>query len=547
MADIILINPRFSPSYWGLNYAMPLLDANAAVAPINLPLLAALTPPEHTVTLLDENIEEIDFDRCSRADIVGITGMNVQRKRMHEILVELRRRDVFVVLGGPWVTVCPDDFGSLPSAIFIGEAEQTWPRFLAEWGEGRHQSRYEQLDKTELTTVPPPRLDLLPMGKYAYGSVQISRGCPFTCEFCDIIVVFGRRPRIKTAAQVIAELEGLLAAGKRNAFIVDDNLIGNKKAIKPILREIIVWQEDNGYPLSFATEASIDLAEDEELMQLMVAANIDTVFVGIESPNEAALRETKKIQNLADQRGTMLEKVYRIHAAGMEVWSGRIVGFDNDDESVFSAQRQFIQKARIAMAMVNVLVAIPRTPLFTRLQKEGRLDESGEMSNFGTINTNVIPLKIGRRALCDGYLDLMHDLYTPEAYFSRVDALYLDGELRPASGRVRYFRHRPWRRLRLNLWAAVEGVFVFFQLMRLVPDAGLRREYRRRLWNVVKRRPLIDLLRQYCVNCAMHYHCYRLVQQMRADRAALEVEIDDSSRESDPNALAGPSLNTAGV
>jgi len=243
----------------------------------------------------------------------------------------------------------------------------------------------------------------------------------------------------------------------------------------------------------------------------------------------------------------MLEKVYRIQAAGMEVWSGMIVGFDNDDESVFSAQRQFIQKARIAMAMVNVLVAIPRTPLFTRLQKEGRLDESGEMSNFGTINTNVIPLKIGRRALCDGYLDLMHDLYTPEAYFSRVDALYLDGELRPASGRVRYFRHRPWRRLRLNLWAAVEGVFVFFQLMRLVPDAGLRREYRRRLWNVVKRRPLIDLLRQYCVNCAMHYHCYRLVQQMRADRAALEVEIDDSSRESDPNALAGPSLNTAGV
>ena len=165
MADIILINPRFSPSYWGLNYAMPLLDAKAAVAPITLPLLAALTPPEHKVTLIDENIEEIDFDRCSRADIVGITGMNVQRKRMHEILVELRRRDVFVVLGGPWVTVRPDDFGSLPSAIFIGEAEQTWPRFLAEWSEGRHQSRYEQLDKTELTTVPPPRLALLPMGK----------------------------------------------------------------------------------------------------------------------------------------------------------------------------------------------------------------------------------------------------------------------------------------------------------------------------------------------------------------------------------------------
>jgi radical SAM superfamily enzyme YgiQ (UPF0313 family) len=521
MADIILINPRFSPSYWGLNYAMPLLDAKAAMAPINLPLLAALTPSEHKVTLIDENIDEIDFDRCSRADIVGITGMNVQRKRMREILVELRRRDVFVVLGGPWVTVYPDDFGSLASVIFIGEAEQTWPRFLAEWTEGRHQRRYEQLDKTELATIPAPRLDLLPMGKYAYGSVQISRGCPFTCEFCDIIVVFGRRPRIKTAVQVIAELEDLLAAGKYNVFIVDDNLIANKKTIKPMLREIIAWQEGNGYPLSFATEASIDLAEDEELMELMVAANIDTVFVGIESPNEAALRETKKIQNLTDRGGTMLDKVHRIQAAGIEVWSGMIVGFDNDDENIFAAQHQFIQKARIALAMVNVLVAIPRTPLFTRLQQEGRLDESGEMSDFGTISTNVIPLRIGRRALCDGYLDLMYDLYTPEAYFSRVDALYLDSELRPGLGRAQYLRRRPWRRLRSSSWAAFEGVFVFFQLMRLVPDATLRREYRRRLWNAIKRRPLIELLRQYCVSCALHYHCYRLVQQMRADRAAL--------------------------
>ena len=531
MAEIVLINPRFSPTYWGLNYAMPFLDAAAVLSPINLPLLAALTPSEHSVTLIDENVEEVDFDRCSRADIVGITGMNVQRRRMHEILAELTRRGVFTVIGGPWVTVYPEDFEDLPSVIFIGEAEETWPQFLAEWAEGRHRSRYEQADKTDLAIVPAPRLDLLQMGKYAYGGVQITRGCPFTCEFCDIIVVFGRRPRAKTAGQVIAELDGLVAAGRNNAFIVDDNLIANKKAIKPILREIIAWQELRGYPLSFATEASIDLAEDEELMQLMVAANIENVFVGIESPNEAALRETKKLQNLADRSGTMLEKVHKIQAAGMEVWSGMIVGFDSDDESIFAAQRRFIREARISQAMVNVLVAIPKTPLFARLQREDRIDNSGEMANFGTISTNIIPLGIGRRALCDGYLNLMRELYTPEAYFSRVDALYLEGKLQPNLGRARYLRRRPWRWLKSVSRAALESIFIFVQLMRLVPDNVLRCEYRRRVWNVLKRRPRVTLVRLYCVKCALHFHYHQLVRQMLSDRAALAVETDVESAE----------------
>ena len=526
MAHIVLINPRFNPSYWGMNYALPFLGGEALLPVINLPLLAALTPPGHEITIIDENVQLIDFDLCARADIVGLTGMNVQRVRMHAILDELKARGVFTVIGGPWVTVYPSDFGDQPDAIFIGEAEETWPRFLIEWAEGRHARRYEQAEKTDMATVPAPRLDLMPMGKYVYGSVQLSRGCPFTCEFCDIIVVFGRRPRIKTTAQIIAELEACLAAGKDNLFIVDDNLIGNKKAVKALLREIIVWQEARGFPLKFATEASIDLAEDEELLQLMVDANIDEVFIGIESPNEDALRETKKIQNLSDKHGTLLDKVRRIQDVGIEVWCGMIVGFDTDDHTVFDLQRRFLAAARIPLAMVNVLTAIPRTPLYERLGREGRLDDSGELSNFGTISTNVIPTRISRQDLCDGYLELMRDLYAPDAYFGRMDSLYLEGKPIPPSAHTRWLRRHPWRRIKAQAWTVLEVTYIIIGLMRGAPDPVLKRDYRRRLWAVIRRRPRLRLLRIYAVKCALHYHFDRLIAQMKAERAELPPEVD---------------------
>ncbi len=270
MADIVIINPRFEPSFWGMEHAMPLFGKKANLPVACLPLLAALTPADHNVTLLDENTEPLDFDRLAEADVVGLTGMIVQRFRMREILEELKRREIFAVVGGPWVTVKEDYFGDLVDVIFVGEAEETWPRFLREWQEGRHDRRYEQKEKTDMTQVPTPRFDLLKMQHYMFGSVQFSRGCPYQCEFCDIIVTFGRRPRLKTSAQMVAELEALRAQKISIAFIVDDNLIGNKKAIKALLRDLIAWQRDQGYPMSFFTEASLDLAEDAELLQLMV-------------------------------------------------------------------------------------------------------------------------------------------------------------------------------------------------------------------------------------------------------------------------------------
>jgi radical SAM superfamily enzyme YgiQ (UPF0313 family) len=370
MPDIVLINPRLEISNYGLEHALPFLGRKAVAPVASLPLLAALTPAGFQVTVIDENVEPIDFARCAAADIVGVTGMVVHRLRMREILVELKRRGCFTVVGGPWITVWEEDFGELADVVFIGEAEETWPQFLSDWRAGAWQRRYEQCQRTDMSRVPAPRLDLLKMDRYAFGNIQFSRGCPFTCEFCDIIVVFGRRPRFKTVPQVIAELDQLAGHGIDTVFVVDDNLVGNKKAIKQLLPLVIEWQEKNGYPMSFLAEASLDLADDPELLSLMVEANFSTVFVGIETPNEAALRETKKLQNLR-KGGSMLDKVHAIQAAGLEVWSGMIVGFDSDRADIFEIQRRFVEEARIINALVNLLVAIPKTPLHERLTREG--------------------------------------------------------------------------------------------------------------------------------------------------------------------------------
>src|SRR5207253_1045942 len=393
------------------------------------PLLAALTPAEHQVTLLDENVDAIDCRRLATADIVGLTGMSVQRFRMREILTELKARGLFTIVGGPWISVQEDYFGDLADVIFVGEAEETWPQFLHDWQGGQHRSRYEQAAKTDMTKVPTPRFDLLNMDHYLFGSVQFSRGCPFQCEFCDIIVTFGRRPRLKTSTQILAELDALRAQKIEIAFIVDDNLIGNKKAIKLLLHDLVAYQQANGYPFDFFTEASLDLAEDEELMQLIVQANIISVFVGIESPNEKSLRETRKFQNVRPA-GTLVERVHRIQEAGIEVWCGMILGFDNDDDSIFEAQRAFLKEARIPTAMIGMLSAIPKTPLHARLAGEGRLDAADE-PEFGT---NVIPLQMSREELRDGYVQVMRDLYEPDAYFERLEELYLKKRIRYNDG-----------------------------------------------------------------------------------------------------------------
>ena len=517
MADIVLINPRFEVSYWGMEHALPLMGKRANLPVSCLPLVAALTPEEHTVTLMDENVEAINFERCAKADIVGITGMSVQRFRMKEIAAELKRRGVFVVIGGPLVTVHEDYFDGLADVIFVGEAEQTWPQFLKEWQQGLHQLRYEQLEKTDMSTVPTPRFDLLKMQHYAFGSLQFSRGCPFQCEFCDIIVTFGRKPRIKTDEQVIRELDALWAQRMRIVFIVDDNLIGNKKAIKETLRAMIAWQEKNGYPMTFFTEASIDLADDDELMKLMVDANIISVFVGIESPNEDSLRESKKFQNIRSSGGTMLEKVHRIQEAGMEVWCGMIIGFDNDDGTIFDRQIEFIEQARIAFSMTGMLYAIRKTPLYDRLAAAGRLDPS-DTPEFGT---NVIPLKLGREELRDGYIHVMNEIYDPDKYFDRCEQLFLKVPLDMGRGRSRWWKRHRLSQLKMeSLWAA-QAFGLFFRLQTMVTERSLRKLYRDRFFRYLRKRLNPGMALYYLLHMAMHYHAYTLARANASNRSAV--------------------------
>ena len=517
MADIVLINPRFEVSYWGMEHALPFMGKKANLPVACLPLLAALTPEGHTLTIMDENVAPIDFDRCQKADIVGLTGMSVQRFRMREILEELKRRGCFTVVGGPWISVQEDYFGDLVDAIFVGEAEETWPRFLSEWAEGRHATRYEQADKTDMTRVPVPRFDLLDMKQYAFGSLQFSRGCPFQCEFCDIIVTFGRRPRLKTADQVIAELDAIRATGMRLVFIGDDNLIGNKKAIKAVLRKVIEWQHEHGYPLSLFTEASIDLADDAELLSLLVEANFVAVFVGIESPSEESLRESKKFQNVR-AGGTLVEKVKRIQDAGMEVWCGMIMGFDSDDATIFDRQIEFLRQARISFSMSGMLVAIPKTPLYERLLEDGRLDLS-DTPEFGT---NIRPLQMSAEELKDGYLRVLTELYTPEAYFERTESLFLQKSFDVGYGKANgYWKTHPFRRLRAEAPDLAIAIGLFVRLMIMVPSAALRREYRKRLWRFLKvhRRP--GLLLFYVFHLAMHFHTQTLASSMKSGERRL--------------------------
>ena len=344
-----------------------------------------------------------------------------------------------------------------------------------------------------------------------FGSLQISRGCPFTCEFCDIIRHFRRRPRLKTSAQVFGELEAFLRAGLTISFVVDDILIGNKKAIKPILRDIVIGQGERGYPLVFVTEASLDLAEDHELMELLGLANFGTGFSASRRRTRFP-RETKKLQNLRPNAGTLLERVHRVQTQGIDVWCGMIVGFDHDDPTIFDVVPKFLAEARIATALIGMLHAIPTTPLYKRLKEEGRLSDDEGVDSIGT---NVIPLGMSREELRDGFVRVMQESYKPEAYFGRVNSQFIDQNFKFTLHQLPYWKSHRLNWMRRCLVNYIKFTVISSRLMRLVPDEGLRTRYRRQLWRVLRarwREP--HILFVYSLKVAFHYHYTAITQTL---------------------------------
>lgn len=410
---IYLIAPKNPESFWTFDRILPSLGKQCVFPNLSLPTVAGITPRHHEVVLCDENVEEVDFD--TDADIVGLTGYVIHKQRIFELAAEFRRRGKFVVAGGPFASLCPEELRGKVDVIFIDEAEYTWPQFLEDFERGTWKSEYRQVEKPSMHDSPLPRFDLLKVDRYRTMTIQFARGCPFNCEFCDIIVMYGRRPRTKTVAQVMAEVQEIHRLGVRNIFVVDDNFIGNKKEAKELLRALAAWQQANGYPIEMMTEVTLNVAQDDELLELMRAANFTTIFIGIESPRRESLQETHKTQNL---RGSLLDAVHRIQRAGIEVMAGMIVGFDHDDPTIFEEQFEFIQQARIPVSMTGMLNAVPKTPLYERLKRAGRLIAESVGDQF--VFTNIVPAGMSRAELYAGYKRLLERLYGYRSYRRRV-------------------------------------------------------------------------------------------------------------------------------
>ena len=413
---VLLVWPKFPPSFWGFEGVLQMLPEAAMTPPLGLITVAALCPSTWQLRLLDHAFDEITDEDYRWADLVMVSAMHAQRVDTHAVLARARALGTRTFIGGPWASSEPDRLRHMADHVLAGEAEEVFAGIAEDLERGTARAIYRVADKPDMSNSPVPRFDLLRREMYTSMPVQFSRGCPFQCEFCDIITIYGRRPRTKSPAQLIGELETLRALGWRNeVFIVDDNFIGNSKNALQLAHELTDWGKKNGQPFSFYTEASVDLADRPELMAAMVEANFMYVFLGIESPSAEALKSTKKFQNL---RRDNLEQIHAIQAAGLWVLGGFIVGFDSDDETIFERQREFIEKAGITWAMAGMLQAPPTTPLYDRMRQEGRLFEDSEgTSNFSAPNfRTTMPLA----TLMGGLSGLLFDLYTPEAYFQRA-------------------------------------------------------------------------------------------------------------------------------
>lgn len=489
---VLLVYPEFPDTYWSFRHALTFEGKRAAFPPLGLMTVSSMLPQAWERRLVDMNVDTLWPDDVEWADMVFVSAMIVQNESLEGVVQLCRLMNKTVVVGGPYVSTSSE---RLPEAdhIFIGEAETTLPEFINDLELGIARKIYKADERPSLLNTPVPDFSLIDLEKYSAMNVQYSRGCPFQCEFCDIIEIYGRVPRTKSNQQMLAELDALKDAGWGGlVFIVDDNFIGNKKNVRLFMPDLIEWSRKNGHPFSFITEASVNLAEDDVLLQQMEDAGFRRVFLGIETPVEDSLKEAQKGQNT---RRDLLESVHKIQSYGMEVMAGFIVGFDSDPEDIFELQMKFIRESGIPLAMVGLLTALPDTQLWRRLEKEGRLLDVSSGNNTDC-SINFVP-KMDTTRLVEGYKTILRNIYGPREYYQRA----LDCLSRFHQNRVEP-RHSNLK----------EDLKSFFKIMFAL---GLRDSERRSFWKYC-----FDVIRFYprdfahgLTLAAMGYHFRRVTEK----------------------------------
>jgi radical SAM superfamily enzyme YgiQ (UPF0313 family) len=510
---ILLINPLFPNSLWSFSGLSDLVGSSIGQPPLGLATVAALTPEGHEITIIDENVEPIDFE--AEADLVALGPFNVQFGRAKEIASRFRSRGIPVAVGGPFVSLDPEAAEGHFDHTLTGEAERIWPRFVNELDAGHADAMYVQQGNIDITESPVPRLDLLKLDSYLAIYLQASRGCPFTCEFCDIIITDGRIPRLKPVSQVMEEIEAVYKIRGRGGHIgfSDANFIGNPKYAEELLIAMGAWNRERGYPLKFGAEMTLNVADKPRLLELFREANFMCIFIGIESPRTSSLMETKKVQNT---RGDILEKIHLIQAHNIAVDAGMIVGFDSDDSAIFQEQFDFLQKSGIALTTCGVLTALKGTPLYTRLEHAGRLrdDNFQDTLGHGSADLNFEPELMTGEDLLAGYNWLIRSLYSYDNYSARLldGVKHFSGQTPPGQKGLRAFDLK-------GLKILVRAIRHY--LFRAGPKG--RRFFLGTLWKAARRGNLLNSLVPTLTYLVMHKHFFAFVNEIHGDAESVPV------------------------
>jgi radical SAM superfamily enzyme YgiQ (UPF0313 family) len=416
----LLIYPQYPDTFWSYTHALPFIHKKASLPPLGLLTVSSLLPKTWEKKLIDLNVSELKDEDIRSADIVLISSMIVQINSVKEIIKKIKPFGKFIAAGGPLFSALYKDFPDVDCFV-LNEGEITIPLFLKDFENGKVKHIYKSAEKPDITKTPIPDWSLININDYASMPIQVSRGCPYSCDFCDIIIMNGRIPRVKNPAQVIAELDAVYNTGWRGGvFVVDDNFIGNRKKVKLILEEIALWMKKHESPFCLSTEASITVADDIEIINLLKKSNFSGLFVGIETPEEESLKSCGKYQNMGKD---LKEKVKFLQRNGLEVKGGFIVGFDTDKLNTFQRMIDFIQNSGIVTAMVGLLHALPKTKLYKKLEKDGRILNAASGNNTDS-TLNFIPV-MNKEILIDGYKKILNSIYNPKNYYNRI-IIYLN-------------------------------------------------------------------------------------------------------------------------